>query len=206
MTHQQEELRSKALTEALIHHPDRMARPVTVFPNFDKLSGAWILALPTPTTGLAGSLFSEAMAAHLCLPSPAIREWVGQTVGRDKKVIDPFGDNVMCCRDLPGDSWRIRHDTGKLAIVNECLVSKLPVECEVYGLFADLIPAEATAEGEELHWGRARQGLTPDLRLRIPNPITGPTDSLAELKFVSAGVTWFPRGVVGKGTDRDKSV
>ena len=72
----------------------------------------------------------------------------------------------MNCRDLPGDSWRIRHDTGKLAIVNECLISKLPVECDVYGLFA------------------------------------GPTDSLAELKFISAGVTWFPRGVDGKGTDR----
>ena len=42
----------------------------------------------------------------------------------------------MNCRDLPGDSWRIRHDTGKLAIVNECLISKLPVECDVYGLFA----------------------------------------------------------------------
>ena len=26
--------------------------------------------------------------------------------------------------------------------------------------------------------------------------------ALAELKFVSAGVTWFPRGVRGKGTDR----
>ena len=64
-------------------------------------------------------------------------------------------------------------------------------------LFADLIPAE----GEDLHWGRARQALIPDLRLQIPTP-NGPTDSLAELKCISAGVTWYPRGVKGKGTDR----
>ena len=80
-------------------------------------------------------------------------------------------------------------------------MSKLPVECEVYGLFADNIPFEATADGEDLQWGRARQGLIPDLKLCLPSP-TGPTDTLAELKFVSAGVTWFPRGAKGKGTDR----
>ena len=83
-------------------------------------------------------------------------------------------------------------------------MSKIPVECEVYGLFADLIPAEALAEGEDLHWGRARQGLTPDFRIRVPTS-TGPTDSLAELKFISAGVSWYPRGVEGRGTERRAS-
>ena len=34
---------------------------------------------------------------------------------------------------------------------------------------------------------------------------TGPTDSLAELKFVSAGVSWYPRGVEGRGTERRAS-
>ena len=71
----------------------------------------------------------------------------------------------------------------------------------MYGLFADLIPAQAAAQGEGLQWGRARQGLIPDFRLRLPTP-GGITDHLAELKFVSAGVSWFPRGVRGKGTDR----
>ena len=59
----------------------------------------------------------------------------------------------------------------------------------------------ATAQGEVLEWGRARQGLIPDFRLRLTSP-GGLTDHLAELKFVSAGVSWFPRGVSGKGTDR----
>ena len=183
VTHILEEQRYKVISEALKNHPDRSARAVTAFQNFDKMSGAWILALPTPSTGLSGRVFSEAVAAHLCLPSPAIREWVGKPVGRNRRTIDAYADAVLNCRDIPGDSWKIRHDTAKLAIVNECHMSKLPVECEVYGLFADLIPAEALAEGEDLHWGRARQGLTPDFRLTLPTS-TGPTDSLAELKFV----------------------
>ena len=52
-----------------------------------------------------------------------------------------------------------------------------------------------------LEWGRARQGLVPDFRFRLPTP-EGPSDSLAELKITSAGVTWYPRGVEGRGTDR----
>ena len=43
--------------------------------------------------------------------------------------------------------------------------------------------------------------MVPDFRLRLPTP-EGLADHLAELKFVSAGVTWFPRGVRGKGTDK----
>ena len=71
----------------------------------------------------------------------------------------------------------------------------------MYGLSSDLIPAQALAQGEALEWGRARQGLIPDFRLSLPTP-GGLTDSLAELKFISAGVSWFPRGTKGKGTDR----
>ena len=116
-------------------HYDRQARPFTAFQNFDKMSGAWLLSLPGPSTGLSTSVFVEAMAAHLCLESPALRAsgWVGRTVGRDRRaaVIDKFGDAVMNCRDLPGDSWRNRHDTVKTALVSECLEAKLPHDCEV---------------------------------------------------------------------------
>ena len=107
----------------------------------------------------------------------------------------------MNCSELPGDSWRHRHDTGKMAITTECYDSKLPVDCEVYGLFSDLLPAAAEANGGGLEWGRSRQGLIPDFRLRLPTP-EGTSDCLAELKFIGAGVTWYPRGVQGRGTDR----
>jgi hypothetical protein len=147
------------------------------------------------------------MAAHLCLPSPAVLSggWVGKNTVRGGAVIDRFGDAVMNCKHLPGDTWRQRHDTGKLAIVYECLNAGLVHDCEVYGLFADLIPANAvTQRGDSLEWGRARQGLVPDFKIRVPTP-EGLSDHLAELKFIGAGVTWFPRGVRGKGTDRRAS-
>ena len=112
-----------------------------------------------------------------------------------------IGDAIMNCSELPGDSWRHRHDTGKLAINTECISAKLPVDCEVYGLFSDLLPAAAEEVGGELEWGRARQGLVPDFRMRLPTP-EGNNDCLAELKFISAGVTWYPRGVQGRGTDK----
>ena len=203
LVQQRELLRHKVLTKALQGHPDRQFRPVTVFPNFDKLSGAWLLALPGPSTGLSTPVFAEAMAAHLCLPSPAVCDsgWVGKPLGRRGEVIDNFGDAIMNCSDLPGDSWRHRHDTGKMAITSECNDSKLPVDCEVYGLFADLLPAAAEGSGGELEWGRARQGLIPDFRLRLPTQ-EGTSDCLAELKVVSAGATWYPRGGQGRGTDR----
>ena len=200
---QSEGLRHEVLTLALSRHADRQARPVTVFQNFDKTSGAWLLSLPGPETGLSSAVFSEAMAAHLCLPSPAVTAggWVGKNTVRGGAVVDKFGDAIMCCKHLPGDTWRARHDTGKLAIVSECIAAKVVHDCEVYGLFADLIPAQAAAQGEELEWGRARQGLIPDFRLRLPDP-GGLTDTLAELKFIGAGESWFPRGVAGRGSDR----
>ena len=169
---QREGLRHDVLTLALQRHGDREARPVTVFQNFDKISGAWLLALPGPDNGLSSPVFSEAMAAHLCLPSPAVTagQWVGRTTVRGGAMIDKFGDAIMCCKHLPGDTWRARHNTGKLAIVSECIDAKVVHDCEVYGMFADLIPAHASAQGEDLEWGRARQGLIPDFRLRLPSP------------------------------------
>merc|ERR1712082_341330 len=191
------------MSKALMEHPDREARPVTAFPNFDKMSGAWMLALPGPITGLSSPVFAEAMAAHLCVGSPAVvaSGMVGSVIGRRGAAIDLHGDAVMNCNELPGDSWRHRHDTVKQALVTEMLVSKVIHDCEVYGVFADQIPAAAQEAGGGLECGRARQGLVPDYRLRLPTE-EGPIDSLAELKIIGAGVTWYPRGVVGRGTDR----
>ena len=161
------------------------------------------MALPGTLTGLSSPVFAEAMAAHLCLGSPAVNSSgrVGGTVGRRGAVIDQFGDAVLNCRDIPDDSWRHRHDTVKLALVAEMLASKVTHDCEVYGLFADLLPAAAQGEGEALQWGRARQGLVPDFRIHLPTP-EGPTDHLAELKVIGAGATWYPRGVEGRRSDR----
>ena len=87
--------------------------------------------------------------------SPALRQggWVGKPVGSKGEVIDPFGDKILCCHEIPGDSWRRRHDSVKMAIYQEACLSKVPVDCEVYGLFGDLLPAQLMEEGGELQWG-----------------------------------------------------
>ena len=78
------------------------------------------------------------------------------------------------------------------------MASSLPHDVEVYGLFADLLPAVALEEGGELQGARARQGLVPDFRLSLPSP-QGPTDCLAELKIIGAGVSGHPPGRKGTG-------
>ena len=201
---QLEGLRHKTIGKALINHPDRRAKPVTVFPNIadDKVAGRWLLAGPGADNGLSSPVFQECLSRHLCLPSPAIKEgrWEGKTVGRGI-LIDKYGDAVVNCSEVIGDTWRRRHDLIKQRITTEALLAGVHVDCEVYGLFADLLPAALTAAGGELQWGRARQGLVPDFKL-LQNTPEGPSSSLAELKTIGAGNTWYPQGQVGKGTER----
>lgn len=209
--------RTRALSLALQQHPDRTARPVWVFPKFDKLSAAWILTLPKPDTFLSGSVFQESMAWHLCLPSPACKNLVGKEVGNNGTMVDVWGEKVMCAK-LPFDTWRVRHDTIKHALVSCANEARVGCEAEVYGLFRDLIPVQAMEEGGRLETVRQRSGVVPDLRLQL-HPAPGPgrsagqveirgsqgmvaTDTLAELKVLSAGVSHYPRGSRVKAVDR----
>ena len=83
-----------------------------------------------------------------------------------------------------------------------CTEAGLGHDCEAYGLFADLIPADVQGEGWRLGTRRAKRGLIPDCRLRLPTP-QGTTDVLEELKVISAaGPSHYPRGAAGRGTDR----
>ena len=83
---QLEGLRHKTIAKALKNHPDRQAKPVTVFLNIadDKVAGRWLLAGPGADLGLSSPVFQECLSRHLCLPSPAIKEgrWEGKPVAR----------------------------------------------------------------------------------------------------------------------------
>ena len=68
---------------------------------------------------------------HLFLPSIACKEVVGQRVGARGAVAGPFGDELMCAQ-LPGDSWRWRHDEVKLCLMNICNDSKIRADAEVF--------------------------------------------------------------------------
>ena len=201
---QLEGLRHRTIAKALNNHPDRQAKPVTVFLNIadDKVAGRWLLAGPGADLGLSSPVFQECLSRHLCLPSPAIKEgrWEGKPVARGV-VIDKYGDAVVNCSQVIGDTWRRRHDLIKQRITSEALLAGVHVDCEVYGLFADLLPAALNAAGGELQYGRARQGLVPDFKLLLNTP-DGPLSSLAELKTIGAGETWYPHGQEGKGTER----
>ena len=77
-------------------------------------------------------------------------------------------------------------------ITAEATLAIVPVDCEVYNLFGDLLPAALEEEGGELQWARARQGKVPDFKFLLNTP-EGPAPHLAELKVVSAGkVREFP--------------
>ena len=62
-------------------------------------------------------------------------------------------------------------------------------ECEVYGIFKDLI-VQALEQEAQLERGRGRQGLLPDFRLEIPSPAGEPSQRLAELKLIGAVPKW----------------
>ena len=200
ITVQREELREAVVGKALVRHGDQSARPVLAYPQLDKLSTAWKLSLPGPTNGLTTPVFKEVMAQHLCLPSPACQPILGQPVGTRRAVVGPFADELMTAT-LPQDTWRTRHDTLKVALVNMCNEAGVPVDCEVFGLFQHLIPAELIAEGGELEYGRQRIGLCPDFKFRLQSA-DGPRDLLGELKFISAGATRYPVGGREKQVDR----
>ena len=87
---QREATRGQILQRALELHPNQQARPVLVWPQLDKLSNSWLLALPGSSSGLTGPVISEGMCSLLCLPSPACRDRVGASVARGV-VVDRYG-------------------------------------------------------------------------------------------------------------------
>ena len=99
----------------------------------------------------------------------------------------------MSVSNIPGDLFRVRHDRVKTLLNSFCLTSQLRAECEVYGMFRDLIPVEVLGQEEGLQRGRGRQGLLPDFRLELPSPAGEPELRLAELKMIGAVEKWYPR-------------
>ena len=100
---------------------------------------------------------------------------------------------------LPGDTWRTRHEEVRSAINSICVWSKLPVTCEVFNLFAHLIPQEALNRIER---GRRRQALLPDFRIAIQDPVNGTTRILAELKVINCCSSRYSVRARQKAVDR----
>ena len=61
--------------------------------------------------------FGETVARLLCLPSPCCQSKIGQSLGQRSLTLDAFGDNIMSVTNVPGDSFRTRHDKVKTVIL-----------------------------------------------------------------------------------------
>ena len=176
---QMEKLWGKVVKEVLDKQPDRRARPVMSWSQRDKLSSAWLLALPAGDTSLSSPVFAEAAAALLCLPSPACADKIGCEVGNRR--VDQYGDQVQAARGVEGDDWRKRHDSMKMMLSRMLRWARMPFQCEVFNMFAHLIPQEGLSRMER---GRKRQGLVPDFLLELDGERGQKIDELAELKVI----------------------
>ena len=125
--------RAQVLTMALSQLRPRSTRAAWSWRQRDKISTAWLLALPSVDTNLTNAEFSEAAAASLCLPSPACSGRIGETI-RGRVSIDKYGDNIQST-PLPGDHWRICHNYILHLLHRLCLWAGIPVEFEVLNLF-----------------------------------------------------------------------
>ena len=103
--------------------------------------------MPGHNTSLTSEEFSECAAALLCLASPACAMLVGERVGRT--TVDKYGDSVMAAT-LAGDGWRRRHDAVKMRIFGFLRWAGIEVDCEVFNIFAGLIPQQGSEKPSQM--------------------------------------------------------
>ena len=178
---------ARLVKKGLETHPrqDRTNRPVWAWLQRDKLSAAWLQALPGPDTSLSSAEFSEAAAAALCLPSPACSDRLGHVI-RGAQVVDLYGESVLCTITA-GDHYRKRHDSYKMRLLQLCQWAGVDAEVEVFNLFAGSIPQEGLSRMER---GRKVQSIVPDMRISIPEE-GNLAKRLHEIKIISSSKTRY---------------
>ena len=68
-----------------------LSRPALSWKQRDKVSSAWLLALPGIDTRLNNAEFAEVAAANLSLPSPACAARLGEVI-KGKVCVDKYGE------------------------------------------------------------------------------------------------------------------
>ena len=72
-------LNFKVIREVMSGSP--CSKAAVLLHQFDKMSQAWLGALPGPMSDIPGPEFQQAMAWRLNLPSPACKDFIGQKIG-----------------------------------------------------------------------------------------------------------------------------
>ena len=106
--------------------------------------------------------------------------WELPTRGGNRRV-DQYGDQVQAARGVEGDDWRKHHANMKMMLSRMLRWARMPFQCEVFNMFAHLIPQEGLSRMER---GRKRQGLVPDFLLELDGERGQKKDELAELKVI----------------------
>ena len=110
----------------------------------------------------------------------------GEPIGNTRATLDRFGSHLTTAT-LPGDGWRTQHDCLLWRLVEDAREMGVPVQPDVYGLFAASIPQEGRRRFEELP-KRKRQGLVPDMLCTLSWDGVGPARRLLfELKTLHFG-------------------
>ena len=69
----------------------------------------YLACLPVPATTFTSAEFAEAVAVHLCIPSPACSTRLGEVM-KGRRHVDLFGDEVVNAQ-LAGDGFRNQNAT-----------------------------------------------------------------------------------------------
>ena len=164
-----EEIRLEVFSRAISLHPDQKGVGVSSWKERDKLTTAFLLSIPGPSSSLSSPIFAEALATLLCLPSRVCTDRVGEKVGSSR--VDKFGVRVIL-ENLAGNHWVDRHNSLEQEVAALCSYAGLPNEREPFGLFGHLLPQQALTR---LQQHQRSQVLRPDLRLDIPTITVKPT-------------------------------
>ena len=127
----------------------------------DRFSTAWVVAWYARELHLSTEEFLEVASRHLGLASLACASCAGARIGNTRTTLDPRGFRLSTAM-LPGDDWRQQHDEIKWWLFEDMREMGMRVTCEVFGLFAHLIPQAARGDLDALP-ARRRQGLVPDM-------------------------------------------
>ena len=193
VTEERETMRAAVLKKALADYEDPSARPVMSWKQRDKLSSAFLLNIPGPHRSISSPIFSEAVAAMLCAPSPVCRDRVGEVIGRSR--VDPYGDKIVS-QNLTGGGWTRRHDAVKSEINSSCVWAGLQAVCEPYGLFGQFLPQQPL---NRVEYRRTKVCLRPDFLFQLPLATGQVERRIADVKTVSLGApSYYKPGATGR--------
>eukprot|EP00040_Diaphanoeca_grandis_P005562 m.33404 g.33404 ORF g.33404 m.33404 type:complete len:294 (-) comp16814_c0_seq1:25-906(-) len=110
-----------------------------------------------------------------------VRNPTGQPLG-------PNGENLVNIT-LPGDGHRHKHDSVKWNLVEALDSMSITTDVEVYNIFASVMNPDARDSfNNHPYSGRQKQGLVPDIKANLPNPIS--PETLIEIKGITLGAIY----------------